>query len=67
MNFDPLDIDSMAYDYKKRLITITFKNGKTNKIKTSYENFKDFGGVGVKILNLERQKQTRLEKKNARA
>ena len=51
MNFDPLDIESMAYDYKKRLITITFKNGKTNKIKTSYENFKDFAHEWLRLIN----------------
>ena len=51
MNFDPLDIDSMAYDYQKRLIIITFKNGSVNKIKTSYENFKDFAHEWLRLIN----------------
>ena len=51
MDFDPFNIEKMSYDYKTRLITITFKNGSTNKIKTSYENFKDFVHEWLKLIN----------------
>lgn len=42
MDFDINEIESMTYIFKDRMIVIELKNKKFRKIKTSYENFKDF-------------------------